>query len=256
MKYLLPLALTLLLACGEEEGAECNPGFVLTATVTDARCGQANGTIAVTSEGATGTVNYRLDNGTEQRVAKFEGLPSGSYRISARDEAGCTSSAEVTIPERAVALKAASTVTASVCGEKTGSVSIAASGGVAPYIYRLDSAEFSATPQFEQLAPGEYAVTVQDADGCTTEVAARVMSAVSFKATIKEIITTNCAVTGCHAGTRVPDFTKTEDIFSYAAKIKERTREREMPPSDSGRTLTDEQIAQIACWADDGAPDN
>ena len=128
--------------------------------------------------------------------------------------------------------------------------------GLAPYRYRLDSADFSTKAQFDQLAPGAYAIVVQDADGCTTTADVQVTSGVSFAATIKEMVTTNCAVTGCHVAPRAPNFTVTDDIFSYAAKIKERTGERSMPPPGSGRELTDAQIAQIACWADDGAPDN
>lgn len=256
MKYLLPLALVLLLGCSEEEGSECNSSFLLSTTVTDARCGQANGAITITARGATGTVNYRLDNEPEQRTATFDGLPPGNYRVSVQDETGCTIDTEVTVADQAVVIAAITTVTASVCGEKTGGISVAASGGVAPYTYRLDSADFAAAAQFEQLAPGEYALTVRDADGCTALADARVPSGVSFEATIQELITTNCAVTGCHVAPRVPNFTVADDIFAYADKIKERTGERSMPPSDSGRKLTDEQIAQIACWADDGAPDN
>lgn len=246
----------LLFACGEEEGSACSPGFVLTPTTTDARCGQANGAITLTSRGATGVVNYRLDNGPEQHTAQFNGLSPGNYRVSVQDESGCTINTEVTIADQAVTIEAIPTVTTSVCGENTGSISVAASGGTAPYTYRLNSAAFSTAAQFGQLAPGEYALTVQDTDGCTTTAGVQITSGVSFEATIQELITTNCAITGCHVAPRVPNFTLEDDIFSYAAKIKERTGERSMPPPGSGRELTDAQIAQIACWADDGALDN
>lgn len=256
MKYVLPLALLLLLACGDEEESSCNPGFVLTPTVTAARCGQANGAITLTSGGATGAVSYRLDNGPKQAEAQFDELLPGNYQVSAQDETGCTISTEITVADQSVTIGATATATTSVCGENTGSISVAASGGTPPYAYQLDSTDFTARAQFNQLAPGEYAVTIRDADGCTAVAHVGVPSGVSFAATIKEMITTNCAVTGCHVGNRVPNFMAEDDIFSYAAKIKERTGERSMPPPDSGRKLTDEEIAQIACWANDGAPNN
>ena len=256
MKYISFGVLFLLVACGEDDSSVCNSGFTLTHTVTAARCGQANGSIASTPSGATGAVTYRLNDGTGQSVTTFSGLAPGTYEVSAQDEAGCTTSGSVTVPNEPSTLEINLVATASTCGQASGRIAVEATGGAAPFRYRLDSADFSTSAQFDQLAPGAYAVAGQDADGCTTVADVQVLSGVSFSTTIKDIITTNCAITGCHAGTRVPNFTVEDDIFSFAAKIKERTAERSMPPPGSGRELTDAQIAQIACWADDGAPDN
>ena len=255
IKYISFGALFLLFACGEDDSV-CNGGFTLTHTVTAARCGQDNGAIVFTPRGATGTITYRLNDGTGQPAATFSALAPGTYEVSAQDEAGCTTFGSVIVPDESSTLEVNPVVTASACGQSSGSIAVEVTGGAAPYRYRLDSAAFSTNDQFTQLAPGAYVVRIEDADGCTTVADVRVLSGVSFAATIKEMITTNCAVTGCHVGTRVPNFATSKDIFAYATKIKERTGERSMPPPDSGRKLTDEQIAQIACWADDGAPDN
>ncbi len=255
-KYISLGVLLLLLACGEDDSSVCENGFAITPTVTTARCGQPNGAIEFTPSGATGAVTYRLNDGTGQPAATFSELAPGTYEVSAQDEAGCTTSGSVTVPDAPSTLQINLVPTASACGQATGSITVEAIGGAAPYRYRLDSADFSTTAQFNQLAPGAYGVAVQDADGCTTVADVQVLSGVSFAADIKEMITTNCAITGCHVAPRIPNFTVEEDVFSYAAKIKERTGERSMPPPGSGRELTDAQIAQIACWADDGAPDN
>ncbi len=256
MKYVSFGVLLLLFACGKDDNAVCNSGFTLTHTVTAARCGQPNGSITSTPSGATGAVTYRLNAGTGQPGATFSALAPGTYEVSAQDEAGCTTSGSVTVSDEPSTLEVTSVATASACGQTAGSIAVEATGGAAPYRYRLDSADFSTSARFEQLAPGAYSVTAQDADGCTTTTDVRVLSGVRFTDTIEPIITTNCAITGCHADGRVPNFTTKEDIFSYAAKIKERTGERSMPPPGSGRDLTDAQIAQLACWVDDGAPDN
>ena len=42
-------------------------------------------------------------------------------------------------------------------------------GGVAPYIYALNGSDFNTNPIFENLAPGNYALTIQDANGCDFE---------------------------------------------------------------------------------------
>lgn len=79
---------------------------------------------------------------------------------------------------------------------------------------------------------------------------------VTFSDVIKPIIDTNCAVKSCHvAGPSLRvDFTNFANIQNYAAEIKERTATRDMPRG--GRVLTSEQIAQIACWVDNGAQNN
>ena len=78
---------------------------------------------------------------------------------------------------------------------------------------------------------------------------------VTFKDVIKPIIDTNCTVTGCHVpGTGLPDFTQFSVIELEANSIKERTSIGDMPRG--GRVLTDLQIAQIACWIDNGALNN
>jgi len=79
--------------------------------------------------------------------------------------------------------------------------------------------------------------------------------ALSFKDVIKPIMDTNCTVSGCHVpGTGLPDFTQFANIQLVASEIKLRTDVRDMP--QGGRVLTRLQIAQIACWVDNGAQNN
>ena len=80
---------------------------------------------------------------------------------------------------------------------------------------------------------------------------------VSFSKDIQPIISTNCAISGCHvSGTGLPDWTKYENLAANAQKVKQRTFSGEMPPSISGRSLTIEEVNKISCWADAGAPNN
>jgi uncharacterized membrane protein len=75
----------------------------------------------------------------------------------------------------------------------------------------------------------------------------------SFANDIFPIISTNCAVSGCHKGTGLPDFTALKNIQANAAAIKAQTGSRNMP---IGKSLTQDQINVIACWVNDGALDN
>lgn len=143
------------------------------------------------------------------------------------------------------------------CGSKDGGLQATGSGGKQPYQYSIDGTNFQPANSFANLAAGEYTITIKDAAGCTGTTSATVgtnAGNISYEATVKNIIATNCAISGCHVeGTGRPNFTDFEVIKDKAALIKIRTGNKSMP---IGRSLTDEQIAQIACWVDAGAPRN
>ena len=80
---------------------------------------------------------------------------------------------------------------------------------------------------------------------------------VSLSSDVQSIISSNCAISGCHvSGARSPNLSEKQNIISQASRIKQRTASRSMPPPGSGITLTDEEIATLGCWADQGANDN
>ena len=74
---------------------------------------------------------------------------------------------------------------------------------------------------------------------------------VTWSATISTIISSSCAISGCHVpGTGRQNFLDPATVQLNAAGVKQRTGNRTMP---QGGFLTDEQISQIACWVDEGA---
>lgn len=79
----------------------------------------------------------------------------------------------------------------------------------------------------------------------------------SFSQTVSPIIQANCAVSGCHVtGQQLPTLETYDQIASNANKIKTRTSNGTMPPSTAMSSLTQQQIDDIACWVDAGAPEN
>lgn len=80
----------------------------------------------------------------------------------------------------------------------------------------------------------------------------------TYSGVVQPIISTNCAVSGCHDGNTpgLPNWNIFDNVQANAALIKERTSNRTMPPSSSGITLTAEKINSIACWVDSGAQNN
>ncbi len=89
-----------------------------------------------------------------------------------------------------------------------------------------------------------------DKTGCGTP-------AVSLEEDVQPIMAANCAVAGCHVtGSQFPDFTAKQNIISHASRVKTYTSSGAMPPAGSGRSLTTQEIGQIGCWVNSGAPDN
>lgn len=257
VQYIFLATLALFFACEGDRTEPCDGSLtVATEAVRAARCGQADGRVTLNASGANGSVSYQLNDNAPQNSPTFAALTPGNYTIVARDETGCTATLSVIVSDEATPLTVAPAVTPSSCNQPTGRLVLEVSGGTAPYEYSIDSINFTDVATFGGLSSGDYSVVVRDAAGCTTTIRVWVPSEVSFRTTVQDIITTNCALTGCHVAPRNPNFTTKEGILANVARIQQRTSERSMPPEGSGRNLTEEEIAQIACWVADGAPDN
>ena len=83
---------------------------------------------------------------------------------------------------------------------------------------------------------------------------------VSFADEVNPIISTTCAIPGCHNGDNGAD--KNWTIFSNLQSNKDDVKDRiTRPPGAPGHmpavgSITDEQIQTIVCWVDQGAPNN
>jgi hypothetical protein len=83
----------------------------------------------------------------------------------------------------------------------------------------------------------------------------------SYSADVDPIITTKCAISGCHNGSLGADrdWTNFEKFQAKALAgiVKQKIVAHEMPPPGSaGGPLSDDQISIISCWIDNGALDN
>ncbi len=82
-------------------------------------------------------------------------------------------------------------------------------------------------------------------------------STVSYSSTIAPLLTSSCNTSGCHdAGSNKGDLTTYEKVSVYVNKgtfKKEVLTDQSMPTSGP---LTSEQLGQVQCWLDSGAPNN
>lgn len=149
---------------------------VLATSINLACNASADGQIDIISvTGGTGAMSYSVDGVNYQSGTHFSGLAAGVYTVSAKDIGGCTGTVSVTVGQP-TNLTATVTATNATCnGDQNGSITVAGSGGTAPYLYAIGEAEeFQEEGFFNNLAANSsYDVFVMDANGCmyTTTVA-------------------------------------------------------------------------------------
>ncbi len=219
---------------------------------TNADCGVENGSVTINTNGGLAPFVYSINDGNSQTENIFTDLNAGNHFVKAIDSNGCEIETEFVIDNNEGVMATLSS-TVSGCGDTQGSIAIAASNGVEPYSYQIDNGAGQIIPVFADLGQGQYEIAITDVNGCQIIITAHVSSGVSFVQSVSPIISTNCAISGCHGGTQFPDFRVFENIQNNASEIRIRTQNRIMPLTGS---LTQNEIDLIACWVDDGALNN
>ena len=141
------------------------PAAVLapTASVTaQPTCTTATGTITVTAPTGTG-LTYSIDGTTyTNTTGLFSAVAAGTYSVTVRNSAGCTSTAtSVTVNTPPTAIVASVTITTQIsCFGGNATVTVSATGGTPPYLP-------TSIGTFTHPA-GAYSYTVTDANGCTS----------------------------------------------------------------------------------------
>jgi hypothetical protein len=132
--------------------------------------GNNNGSVTVTGNDGTSSYQYNIGNGFSSS-GTFSGLYAGLHTVTVRDAHNCTYLIEVNITEPVNALSGSITSKANVgChGASTGHVTVAGGFGSFPYQYSIGGA-FATSGTFENLAAGDYTITVLDAHNCTYPV--------------------------------------------------------------------------------------
>jgi gliding motility-associated-like protein len=139
----------------------------VTASGTNISCYQgSNGTVSASALGGVGgyTFTWQPISQTGQTI---QNLPAGTYTVIATDGNGCTATTSVTISQPTqLALVMSSTPTTCALPFDNGTASVNTSGGTPGYTYLWSDLQAQTTQSATGLAPGNYSVTVTDANGC------------------------------------------------------------------------------------------
>ena len=149
--------------------------FTITATTTNASCGQYNGEIEIkVSSGYTGPLDYILSDGQSSinkpfSAHTFYNLNAGTYTVNVVDDAGCIVSETVTIsttPEIVFSVNETDCTNGS-----NGKAEVVIYQGRPPFTYEWsDNVPYSQTGAIVTgLTADTYAVIVTDNNGCVSE---------------------------------------------------------------------------------------
>jgi len=136
------------------------------ADMRDDNCNTANGSFRIAATGGQTPYTYDLGNGAVTNN-EFTGLTAGNYVVTVVDANDCSTVANIDINGSSSPVTTINNVTQTTCSQSTGSVSIGVTGGVAPFTYDIGNGS-STTPTFDNLAAGNYVITVTDVNNCTT----------------------------------------------------------------------------------------
>ena len=137
--------------------------FAFDFAISQPSCGAANGSVTATVTGGTGAYSFSWSTGATSNA--LTGVGPGDLTLTVTDANGCTGDTTITVLA-STDLTVAIDATSPACGVgATGTATANVTGGTAPFTYAWSSGSTAATAA--NLAPGNYTVTVTDANGCT-----------------------------------------------------------------------------------------
>lgn len=129
--------------------------------------GGNSGQVYITANGGTGLLLFSINSIDWQNNGLFEDLTEGTYKVKTRDENMCYDSINVYISQPdEIVITDQIVNNSTTCNDNDGSITVIANGGTPPLVYSLNNSVPQSSGVFENLYPGDYTVTVSDANDC------------------------------------------------------------------------------------------
>lgn len=133
-------------------------------SITNANCGQANGSAAITAQAQNPTYQW---TGNPSTTNTANNLSAGSYTVLVTDQNGCTVDSLLTVALNNGPAINLDSVTEEHCGTQDGSITLNITGGQQPYSYVWQEIAGLDAPIATNLSAQNYTIVVTDAASCT-----------------------------------------------------------------------------------------
>lgn len=131
--------------------------------------GMRDASLRVTIKGGLAPYKFFWSGPTAIKDTFGAALAPGKYSLQVIDARGCSQAAAITIAEPLPLKVALVKYDSAGCDAATnGFITVAATGGTAPYQYEWNTSPIQRTATAKKLFAGEYTVIVRDARGCMT----------------------------------------------------------------------------------------
>lgn len=140
----------------------------VSASATDITCfGENDGTATVLTNGNTPPATTQISWSNQATTASIDNLSAGNYTVNITTEHGCTASSPTMVKEPA-ALNLIIDKTDVNCFDATdGTATANVSGGTIVNDYQYSWSNNATSDNIENLAPGNYGLTIQDDNSCS-----------------------------------------------------------------------------------------
>ena len=119
----------------------------------------SNGSLVAQGQGGVPPYQYSLNGGPFQSSNVFPDLPAGNYTVTVMDSGGFSVSSSMQVLSGPPPIVISPNV-------NVNEVTVIASGGTEPYLYKLDNDPFQGSNVFTNVSNGMHTITVQDENGC------------------------------------------------------------------------------------------
>lgn len=137
--------------------------------VTNVACngGNTGSIVLVASGGGGGPYQYSINGGgTFQASGTFNNLLAGTYNVRIKDAGACIKDTVINITQPAAITASATNTNATCSATANGTITVTASGGIAPLSYSINGTTFQASNIFT-VFDGNYNITIKDNNNCT-----------------------------------------------------------------------------------------
>jgi large repetitive protein len=146
-------------------GLNCTIDAIITNRTSPQCFGQANGSATVIVTGALAQYNVNWSNGLNAQNLIATNLAAGNYSVTVGDATGCQDVETFTITQPNSVVLTVTTTNQTFTGLNNGTATANPNGGTAPYTYLWSNN--ATTKSIQNLAPGQYTVTITDVNGCS-----------------------------------------------------------------------------------------
>jgi gliding motility-associated-like protein len=141
-------------------------GFAISGNVSQIACyGMNNGSIATAVTGSTGPYQYIWSRGDSTSV--IDSLAPGTYMVNIKDNLTQCIAADSFVITQPDSIAISADIKSDTCKSGQGGISIAATGGTAPYQYEWSNK--ATTSSVKGLIADTYVLTVTDINNCKKE---------------------------------------------------------------------------------------